>query len=101
MDADNIKELIDWEAATEPIFTCDLDQDQLLDVKFIGIDLPEYDCHNQGCERCVKKVTAASETVFGYAAQDGFIRGRALHRQLMPSFKSKKDVANLKKLKVY
>lgn len=101
MDADNIKQLIDWKGATEPIFTCDLDKEQLLDVKFNGIDLPEYECHTQGCERCVKEVTAASAAVFGFDARDGFIRGRAAHRQLMPIFRSKKDLENLRKLKVY
>jgi len=31
-------------------------------------------CHSQAVERIVKEVTAASDTVFGHATRDGFIR---------------------------
>jgi hypothetical protein len=43
-------------------------------------------------------VTAAAEAVFGEERRDGFIRGRAAHRELVPSINSKKDLAGLANL---
>ena len=60
--------------------------------------VPYYPAHTQGIERVVKEVTAASQAVVGYERRDGFIRGRAAHRDLMPVFSSKKDLAEVEKL---
>jgi hypothetical protein len=38
-------------------------------------------------------VTAAASTVYGADRLDGFIRGRALHRELIPKINSKLDLA--------
>lgn len=46
----------------------------------------------------VKEVTAASAAVYGYERRDGFIRGRAAHRELMPMFCSKQDLVNLQQI---
>ena len=43
----------------------------------------------------MKEVTAAAESVFGEERRDGFIRGRAAHRKLVPVINSKQDLINL------
>ena len=42
--------------------------------------------------RAVKEVTAAADAVCGADRRDGFIRGRALHVELVPKIKSKQDL---------
>ena len=52
--------------------------------------------HGQSMERCVKEVTAAAESVYGYERRDGFIRARLEHRQLTGGLlKYNKDHANI------
>ena len=62
------------------------------------LKLPYYCNHTQGIERAVKEVTAAAESVYGAERRDGFIRGRAAHRELVPCINSKKDFTGLSKL---
>ena len=56
---------------------------------------PPYKIHTQSTERAVKAVTEAAKAVVGYSARDGFIRARVHHRQIKPSFRSKKDIMPL------
>src|SRR5277367_31615 len=96
--ADDYVDLIDWSACdvTEPPITMSLTTENFEEIlagdetSLQPIDsffsLP---CHSQAVERIVKEVTAASDTVFGHATRDGFIRARLLNRQIMPKFDSK------------
>ena len=59
---------------------------------------PYFCCHTQGIERAVKEVTTAAESVFGEERRDGFIRGRAAHRELVPVINSKHDLIGMGKL---
>ena len=52
-----------------------------------------YPNHTQSVERCIKLVTDASKAVYGYDAQDGFIRARISSRTVMPRFDTKKQFA--------
>ena len=58
---------------------------------------PYYPAQTQGIERVVKEVTASSQALMGYERRDGFIRGRAAHRELMLVFSSK-DLGEVQKL---
>ena len=95
IQATTLADLIDWEDAKEPALTCSLRSDQLRDIITAPMSVPFYPAHTQGVERVVKEVTAAATSVFGFERRDGFIRGRAAHRELMPAFSSKKDVMEI------
>ena len=62
------------------------------------MEVPYYPCHTQAVERVVKEVTAAAGAVSGAERRDGFIRGRALHVELVPKINSKQDLAGISKL---
>ena len=49
-----------------------------------------------GHQEAVKEVTGAARAVYGADRRDGFIRGRALHWELMPKINSKQDLAFVK-----
>ena len=93
LDACDIKELIDWEKGviTEPIFTANMSLVQLNALIVSPLQLPLYSLHTQSCERAVKLVTEAAQSVCGWDKRDGFIRTQLRNRELMPLFKSRKD----------
>ena len=93
--ATQLKDIIDWKRAKEPVLTCKLTKEELKQFKKEPMQVPYYCLHTQGIERAVKETTAASETVFGFDKRDGFIRGRAENRRLMPALKSKKCLEKL------
>src|SRR6218665_1855065 len=92
-DACDLYALIDWEkeTITEPVFTRNMflakhDALKVSPWSFLHIQL-----HTQSCERAVKLVTQAAESVCGWAKRDGFIRTQLRNREVMPVLKSKKD----------
>ena len=93
LDACDLKALIDWEAETitEPVFTASMSLAQLDALKAAPLELPPYSIHTQSCERAVKLVTEAAESVCSWAKRDGFIRTQLRNREVMPSLKTKKD----------
>ena len=93
LDCKNYTELIDWEkeALTEPIITADMTIKDLEELKVRPLDMKNFPCHSQGCERAVKETTRASANVVGWSARDGYIRLSGLSRTLMKKFNSKKD----------
>ena len=76
LDACDLEALIDWEAETitEPVFRANMSLAQLHALKAAPLELPPYSLHTQSCERAVKLVTEAAESVCGWAKRDGFIR---------------------------
>ena len=82
MEATSLRDLIDWMTDIhEPILTTHLSEDNLrmfLDSPMT--DIPKLCLHTQSIERCVKQVTRAAESVYGYQRRDGFIRASAYHR---------------------
>ena len=97
-EATKLKDLISWEEATEPINTCKLSKSEVLEFIEKPLEVEYRPCHTQAIERAVKEVTAAAGAVCGADRRDGFIRGRALHIELMPKINSKKDLMNMQKL---
>jgi len=93
---DNLKLLIDWKAdtITEPVFTARMSLAQLDALKVAPLELPAYSVHTQSCERAVKLITEAVESVCGWAKRDGFIRTQMRNREVMP-LKTKKDFAKV------
>lgn len=88
-------DIIDWQQAvvTEPPLTVHVAEDEL--EMFVAsrqvpvIDFPNFPCHTQSVERCVKVVTEASVAVCGADSRDGFIRVRLESRRNMPKFETK------------
>ena len=93
---DNLKLLIDWKAdtITEPVFTARMSLAQLDALKVAPLELPASSVHTQSCERTVKLITEAVESVCGWANRDGFIRTQMRNREVMP-LKTKKDFAKV------
>lgn len=72
-------------------------EDLLQAQSHIILEFPDFPCHTQAVERCVKMVTEASMTVSGEKARDGFIRSKIQSRAIMPSFDTKKKFNAQKK----
>lgn len=96
--AENLVDLIDWEDALEPLVTCRMTKEELEQLRVQPLEVEYFPCHTQAIERAVKEVTAACSAVCGPERRDGFIRGRALHRELMPRLNSKQDMSRLGQL---
>ena len=64
--------------------TTKLTNKELDKIRKTEIKVPYLCNHTQGVERAIKEVTEASAAVYGTERRDGFIRGRAAHRELMP-----------------
>ena len=71
-----MKDLIDWDGATEPIVTSRLTKTELLDFVERPMEVEYIPCHTQAIERAVKEVTAAASAVCGAERRDRFIRGK-------------------------
>ena len=74
-NATSYTELIDWESAklTEPPFTLDFKEADLLAIKEAPLEVPHYPCHTQAVERAIKIVSEASAAVVAQEAREGFI----------------------------
>ena len=74
----------------EPPLTKVLSDEELKEIvqRPYCVDIP---CHSQGVERCVRMVTEAASSVYGYDARDGYIRAVIKSRDFMPTFETKKD----------
>ena len=90
LGATQLKDLIDWKGAKEPVLTCNLSKAEIKQYKKEPMQVPYYPLHTQGIERAVKETTRASEFVYGFERRDGYIRGRAENIRLMPVVDSKK-----------
>ena len=95
-EAKKLQDINSWDDAHEPLSTCDMTIDQIEKIQEAPMKAEYFPCHTQGIERAVKEVTAAASAVYGADRRDGFIRGRALHRELMPKINSKQDLAFVK-----
>ena len=62
-NASNLSELINWTNVHEPYLTCRLSQTELLTLLGTPMTVPQWPCHGQSIERCVKNVTEAAATV--------------------------------------
>ena len=94
LEAVNLQELIDWNSDKlyEPIFTSSLNKAELESCVDNPYQVPLFHIHTQSVERCVKLVTEAAAAVVGPERRDGYIRSKIVHRENMPSFKSKADI---------
>ena len=96
LDANTPKELIDWDKKLhEPVFTCKLNLEEINEIKNRPIMIPTFSLHTQSCERAVQEVAKSTCEVHGEKRRDGWVRARIAHREFMPVFNSKKDIANL------
>jgi hypothetical protein len=90
-------DLINWQEShiTEPPLTMNISDEDLKLLVASGntpvVDFPQFPCHTQAVERCVKLVTEASAAVCGALARDGFIRARLEARCILPVFDTKRQ----------
>ena len=89
-------DLIDWKKPVyEPPLTENLtilEVRQFLDAPMV---VPDWPCHSQSIERCVKNVTEAAGKVYSHEKRDGVIKAQELSRKLMSENNSKKDLFGL------
>ena len=71
----------------------DIELQQFVDVT-PTIVFPEFFCHSQAVGRLLKVDTEASKSICGPNSRDYFICARTASRQLMPRFKSKRDLTH-------
>lgn len=97
--ATNYTELIDWKNTHEPIFTKQIETDEIKSMikskEFPNDIIPPIPCHTQAVERHIKIVTEASASVVGVKNRDGFIMNKLKSRSVMPKFDSKCDFKSL------
>ena len=94
--ASSLLELIDWaDSIYEPTLTCKLTTAAVR--KFIDepMQVPQWPCHTQSIERCVKQVTEAAGKVYTHERREGYIRGQQASRRLMSKNESKQDLMKL------
>ena len=82
LEATSLINLISWgDDVHEPVLTMNLTEEQLRQFYSDPMScIPDFSIHTQSIDRCVKQVTRAAATVFGYQKRDGFIRASAYHR---------------------
>ena len=94
-NATSIRNLHDWQHATEPLITAQIPTSELSRFLASPLKLPKIPGHSQSCERAVKEVTSASASVFGAKRREGYIFAKIKSRAIMPAMNSKKDLAAL------
>ena len=102
LNATSLQQLISWKEneLDEPVFTCSLTKKQLTSLIEKPLVVPHFNIHSQSTERAVKQVTEAASAVVGAEARDGYVRARAQHREILPVFRTKRDIlCTLHKLK--
>ena len=94
LSATSLTKLITWKPGQvdEPVFTCSLSKEEITGFIVKPLVPPDFCCHTQSTERCVKLVTEASAAVCGQEARDGYIKATVAHRETMPVFTTKKHV---------
>ena len=87
-------DLICWKETKveEPIFTTGLSENEIVQLKVSPLSVPNFSCHTQSTERCVKLTTEAAAAVAGQTARHQYIKARNLHKQILPKFKTKNDI---------
>ena len=77
------------------MLTLTLTDGQIKELEDKTMQVGRYRVHGQNVERCLKEVTAASQTVFGQETRDGYIGARLSLRALTAgTVRSKKEHAN-------
>ena len=95
-DAESLAEMIDWSKTIfEPTLTCQLTTAEVRKIVDEPMLVPQWPCHSQSIERCVKQVTEAAGKVFTHEKRDGYIRAQEASRKLMASNQSKQDLKKL------
>ena len=90
-------DFINWQEnhLTEPPLTMNISDEDLKHLVASGntpvVDFPQFPCHTQAVERCVKLVTEASAAVCDAPTRDGFIRARLKARRIIPVFDTKRQ----------
>ena len=94
-NATTLLELIDWQDTHEPLLTCHMSASQIELFHKKSMSVPDWPCHGQSIERCVKQVTEAASKVFTQEKRNGYIRVQEAGRAIMKKNESKKDLVTL------
>ena len=93
IDASSVRALIDWNVDIhEPVFTCNMSIAELQKIAECPLKAPHYSVDTQSCERAVHEVAQSTQAVYGQEKRGGWVRARIDHRELLPVFRSKKNI---------
>lgn len=92
-EAEDWTKIIEWNKVElfEPTITKKITEAELLAAIEKPLELPNYPCHSQSVERCVKLVSEASHQVYGADKRHGLILSQVASRKRRKCFESKKD----------
>ena len=95
-NAEKLVDLVSWESPVyEPVLTTTLTTSEINVFLSKPMLVPNWPCHGQSVECCVKQVTKASTRVHTHEKRDGFIRTQEASRKLMSKNNSKQDLESL------
>ena len=95
-NAEKLVDPISWESPVyEPVLTTTLTTFEINEFLSKPMLVPNWPCHGQSVERCVKQVTEASSRVHTHEKRDGFVRSQEASRKFMSKNNSKQDLESL------
>ena len=83
-----------WSGVIGPMLVS-LTTSEIMEFLSKPMQVPNWPCHGQSVECCVKQVTEASSRVHTHEKRDGFVRTQEASRKLMSKNNSKQDLENL------
>ena len=90
-DCQTYTDMISWSTFSEPPATRHMPDEVIASARDKPLSFPEFPCHAQSIERCVKLVTEASSRVFGYERRHAFIVSRQAARRQRRNTNTKAD----------
>ena len=89
---DTLIDLTNIQSITKPPITMSIPLEELM-----NFSVPDFPCHNQAAESCIKLVTDASQKVVGKERRHGYIVNTMYSRSINGEINSKRDytVANI------
>ncbi|XP_065640314.1 uncharacterized protein LOC136072864 [Hydra vulgaris] len=99
-DADNLTNLIEWkDLIYEPLLTTSLTTHKVRKFFHKPMVVPEWPCHSQSIERCVKQVTEACAKIYSHEKREGYIRAQEISRGFMSKNNAKYNLVGLTNFK--
>ena len=71
-----------------------MSKNEIKDFQTSPMTPPYFPIPSQSTERAVQVVSKASQIVFGHEKRDGYTIGIIAHREIMPIFKTKRDIVH-------
>lgn len=85
-------DMIDYDNdSTEPPFTMNMTEQELIEIRQRPLEVPTFKCHTQMVERAVKEVTRVSLKTIDHEKRNAMVKATLIHRGKYPKLDSVKD----------